>query len=194
MGRIQSYEAPIEFVFDDVAHPNAMMSSSEIPRHFETFAEGLRASLRRRPAAVIVGEARDAETVEAVVRAADYGIAVYTTAHTIGVAATIRRLLAEFPAAERTERGAALIDQTHLVVTQCLLANPAGGRTALREWLVFAPDLKAALLEMPQEAWPRRIAAEVAANGTTLAAAARAARDDGRIAPRDCLRLTAAET
>ena len=102
-----------------------MMSSSEIPRHFASFAEGLRASLRRRPAAVVVGEARDLETVEAVVRAADYGIAVYTTAHTIGVAATIRRMVAEFPPAERAERGAALVDQINLVVTQCLLPKPA---------------------------------------------------------------------
>ena len=109
-GRIQSYEAPIEFVFDHIEGDGALMSSSEIPRHFQSFADGLRSSLRRRPAAVIVGEARDRETVEAVVRAADYGIAVYSTAHTIGVAATIRRLLAEFPAGERAERGAALID------------------------------------------------------------------------------------
>lgn len=188
-GRIQSYEAPIEFTFDDVAASGAMMSSSEIPRHFATFAEGLRASLRRRPAAVIVGEARDRETVEAVVRAADYGIAVYTTAHTIGVAATIRRLLAEFPPAERAERGAALIDQVHLVVTQCLLADPSGGRTAIREWLVFAPELKVELLERSWETWPSRIAAEVQGRGQDLATAAGEAAAEGRLHHRDHLRL-----
>ena len=188
-GRIQSYEAPIEFAFDDVDASGAMMSSSEIPRHFQSFAEGLRASLRRRPAAVIVGEARDRETVEAVVRAADYGIAVYTTAHTIGVAATIRRLLAEFPPAERVERGAALIDQAHLVVTQCLLPNPGGGRTAVREWLAFSPELKVDLLERPQERWPALIADEVLRCGQDLAGAAAAAAAAGRLARRDQLRL-----
>ncbi len=132
-GRVQSYEAPIEFVFDGIGGDGALMSSSEIPRHFPSFAEGLRASLRRRPAAVVVGEARDRETVEAAVRAADFGIAVFATAHTIGVAAAIRRLLAEFPAQERHERGAALIDVMTLVVTQMLLADPQGGRTAIRE-------------------------------------------------------------
>ncbi len=35
--------------------------ASVIPRHFQSFADGLRSSLRRRPAAVIVGEARDRE-------------------------------------------------------------------------------------------------------------------------------------
>ena len=91
-GRIQSYEAPIEYVFDGIATDTALMSSAEIPRHFPSFADGLRSSLRRRPSAVIVGEARDRETVEAVVKAADYGIAVFSTAHTIGVAATVPAL------------------------------------------------------------------------------------------------------
>ena len=191
-GRIHSYEAPIEFVFDNVDCPGALMSSSEIPRHFASFAEGLRASLRRRPAAVIVGEARDRETVEAVVRAADYGIAVYTTAHTIGVAPTIRRLLAEFPPLERPERGAALIDQITMIVTQCLFPNPSGGRTAIREWLVFPQTMKAELLERAQETWPSRIAEELAATGNSLEIAAEAAYRDGRLHRSDLARVRAA--
>ena len=201
-GRIQSYEAPIEFVFDHIEADGALMSSSEIPRHFQSFADGLRSSLRRRPAAVIVGEARDRETVEAVVRAADYGIAVYSTAHTVGVAATVRRLVAEFPAGERAERGAALIDAMNLAVTQVLASNPSGsnasgsdpgnseraeskpgGRTALREWLVFDDRLKAELLELPQTVWPARIEAALAGTGNTLAAAAGRAFAEGRIGP-----------
>ena len=190
-GRIQSFEAPIEFVFDEIAAEGALMSSAEIPRHFETFADGLRSSLRRRPAAVIVGEARDRETVEAVVRAADFGIAVYATAHTVGVAATVRRLVAEFPAGERAERGAALIDTLNLVVTQVLLPRPGGGRIALREWLVFEPALKAELFALPQERWPDRIQHELAATGRTLAAAGREAFARGRIDEAACRRLRA---
>ena len=180
-GRIQSYEAPIEYVFEGIAADSALMSSAEIPRHFPSFAEGLRSSLRRRPTAVVVGEARDRETVEAVVKAADYGIAVFSTTHTIGVAATVRRMLAEFPAHERAERGAALIDAMTLVVTQVLLPNPNGGRTALREWLAFDAGLKAALLESPQAAWPARIGAALAETGNDLAVAARKARAGGLI-------------
>ena len=180
-GRVQSYEAPIEFVFDGIGGDGALMSSSEIPRHFPSFAEGLRASLRRRPAAVIVGEARDRETVEAAVRAADFGIAVFATAHTIGVAAAVRRLLAEFPAGERHERGAALIDVMTLVATQMLLPNPNGGRTAIREWLHFDGTLKAALLEAPQERWPSLIAQALRTSGNDLSTAAGKALNEGRI-------------
>ena len=100
-GRVQTYEAPIEFVFDKVDNPHSLVSSSEIGRHCASFAAGVRSSLRRRPAALVVGEARDRETIETVLRAADTGIAVYTTAHTIGVAETMRRLVAELPREHR---------------------------------------------------------------------------------------------
>ena len=190
-GRVQSYEAPIEYVFDGIAADAALMSSAEIPRHFPSFADGLRSSLRRRPSAVIVGEARDRETVEAVVKAADYGIAVFSTAHTVGVAAAVRRLLAEFPAGERAERGAALIDAMTFVVTQVLLPNPKGGRTGLREWLAFGAGLKAALLESPQATWPATIAAALADTGNTLAAAAARAHDRGLIGDEGLRRIAA---
>ena len=191
-GRVQSYEAPIEFVFDGIGGDGALMSSSEVPRHFPSFAEGLRASLRRRPAAVIVGEARDRETVEAVIRAADFGIAVFATAHTIGVAAAIRRLLAEFPADERHERGAALIDVMTLVATQMLLPNPAGGRTAIREWLRFDGALKTVLLEAPQTRWAGLIAEALRRTGNDLASAAETAWRQGRIGEADQRRVLAA--
>ena len=179
-------------MFDGIGGDGALMSSSEIPRHFPSFAEGLRASLRRRPQAVIVGEARDRETVEAAVRAADFGIAVFATAHTIGVGAAIRRLLAEFPAAERHERGAALIDVTTLVATQMLLPNPQGGRTAIREWLLFDGSLKAALLEAPQERWPVVIARALENEGNDLAASAERAYREGRLEEAALRRVRAA--
>ena len=197
-GRIQSYEAPIEFVFDGIGDDGALMSSSEVPRHFPSFAEGLRSSLRRRPSAVIVGEARDRETVEAVIRAADFGIAVFATAHTIGVAAAIRRLLAEFPADERQERGAALIDVMTLAVTQVLLPNPqcgltpSSGRTAIREWLRFDGALKARLMDAPQERWSGLIAQALRRSGNDLAAGAERAFREGRIGEADRRRVTAA--
>ena len=191
-GRIQSYEAPIEFVFDGVeTGGTSLMSSSEIPRHFESFADGLRASLRRRPAAVIVGEARDRETVEAAINAADFGIAVYSTTHTIGVANTIRRMLSEFREEERDERGAALVDMLNLVVTQVLVPNPQGGRTAIREWLVFDAELKAGLLDMERRLWPRRISEALGEKGQGLVAQAELVAAEGLVEAMDLARIRA---
>ena len=191
-GRIQSLESPIEFVFDGIAGDGALMSQSDVPEHFPDFKTGLRACLRRRPAAVIVGEARDLETVEAVIRAADFGIAVYATTHTIGVAGTVRRLLAEFPVAERAERGAAFVDVLNLVVSQMLLPCPSGGRHALREWLTFDSRLKAALLDAPQDRWTSMIAAALEETGNHFCAAAKQAFEEGRIGEADFRRISAA--
>ena len=80
----------------------------------------------------------------------------------------------------------------NLAVTQVLAPNPAGsdrstsergGRTALREWLVFDDRLKAELLELPQTGWPARIETALAATGNNLAAAAGRAFSEGRIGP-----------
>ena len=189
VGRIQSYEAPIEFVFDDVAQSASLMSASEIPIHFRSFAAGLRSSLRRRPTAVIVGEARDRETVAAAVHAADLGIAVYTTLHTVGVAQTVRRMVAEFEPGEREERAAALVDLLNIVVTQVLVPAPGGGRTALREWLVFGPEMKAGLLEKPLDQWAGLIAGYVEAREQTMAVRAERAYREGRIGEAERRRL-----
>ena len=191
LGKIQSYEAPIEFVFDGMRGDGASMASSEVPRHFKSFAAGLRASLRRRPAAVIVGEARDRETVEAALNAADFGIAVFSTTHTVGVANTIRRLLSEFGQEERAQRGAALVDVLNMVVTSVLVPNPKGGRTAIREWLRFEGGLKRSLLESRQESWPEKIEAALRERGSDLVTRAELAAAEGRVGDLDMARIRA---
>ena len=122
--------------------------------------------------------------------AADLGIAVFSTTHTIGVAQTVRRLLAEFPADEKLERAAALADLLNLVVTQCLVAKPHGGRTALREWLFFDDRLRLALADAPVEHWSTILTRTLEARGRTLAHAADRALEAGTISERDWRRLT----
>ena len=189
---VQTFESPIEFELDRVKAGAAFIEQTEIPTHVGSFAEGLRACLRRRPAAVMVGEARDRETIGAVVNAADYGIAVHSTAHVVGVSATIRRLLSAFPPEERAERAVALLQGLTLVVTQMLVPNPQGGRTAIREWLAFDGDLKQRLFGIPREDWPWTISEEVKVRCGGLGQRARAAHDRGLIGSGDLARALAA--
>ncbi len=190
LGRIQTYEAPVEFVFDALPQTGALVSSAEIGRHCQSFADGLRSSLRRKPAAVVIGEARDRETVETAIRAADTGIAVFTTTHTVGVAETLRRLLAELPRENRDERGAALADTLRLVVTQALAPSARGGRVALREWLEFGSELRAALIEAASDRWTGIVREALQQAGTTLAAAAVESHARGAIDQRQRDRFT----
>lgn len=144
--KVLTYEAPIEFVFDDVDKPSSIVSQSEIPRHLPSFAAGVRNALRRKPRLILVGESRDQETMSAVLEAALTGHPVYTTLHSNGVAETVRRLVTTFPANERHGRTIDLIETMRLVIWQKLVPTVDGKRVALREYLVFNEDIRDQLL------------------------------------------------
>lgn len=145
--KILTYEAPIEFVFDSVHMPSSIVSQSEIPRNLPTFAAGVRNALRRKPHVILVGEARDPETITAVLEAALTGHPVYTTLHSNGVAETIRRLVGSFPREERLGRTIDIIETLRLIVWQRLVPSIDGRRIALREFLVFTEKLRDILLD-----------------------------------------------
>lgn len=145
--KILTYEAPIEFVFDDIIKPTAVISQSEIPKHLATFAEGVRNALRRKPRLILVGEARDPETMSAVLEAALTGHPVYTTLHTTGVPETIRRLVGTFPAEERVGRTIDIVETLRLIIWQKLVPTIDGKLIALREYLIFTEDVRDKLLE-----------------------------------------------
>lgn len=145
--KVLTYEAPIEFVFDNVAKVSSIVSQSEIPRHLPSFAAGVRNALRRKPRLILVGEARDPETIAAVMEAAMTGHPVYTTLHSNSVAETIRRLVITFPPEERQGRTIDIIETVRLVVSQRLVPSVEGKRVALREYLIFDEKIRDILLE-----------------------------------------------
>lgn len=145
--KILTYESPIEFVYDDLKTPTAVVSQSEIPRHLPTFAFGVRNALRRKPRLILVGEARDPETITAVLEAAMTGHPVYTTLHSNGVAETVRRLVNSFPSEERLGRTIDIIETMRMIIWQRLAPTVDGKRVALREYLVFNEKIRDTLLE-----------------------------------------------
>jgi defect in organelle trafficking protein DotB len=152
-GKMLTYEAPIEYVYDAIVGPRSLVAQSEIPRHLPSFAAGIRNALRRKPNIILVGEARDRETVSAAIEAGQTGHLVFSTVHTIGVAATIRRMISVFEPGERTERAYAMMETLRMVVTQALVPKVGGGRVGLREYLVFDEKVRETLLDMPIEKW-----------------------------------------
>jgi len=145
--KILTYESPIEFVFDAIDKPSSVVSQSEIPRHLPSFAAGVRNALRRKPRLILVGEARDPETIDAVLEAALTGHPVYTTLHTTGVAETIRRLVGNFSPEERHGRAIDIIETLRLIIWQKLVPTVDGRQVALREYLVFDESTRGKLLE-----------------------------------------------
>ncbi len=145
--KILTYEAPIEFVYDSIAMPTAIISQSEIPRHLPSFAAGVRNALRRKPRLILVGESRDHETIGASIEAALTGHPVYTTLHSNGVAETLRRLVNSFPAEEAKARMIDIIETLRVVIWQQLVPSVDGKRIALREFLIFDQKLRDNLLD-----------------------------------------------
>ncbi len=145
--KVLTYEAPIEFVYDEIDTISSVVSQSEIPRHLPSFAEGVRNALRRKPRLIMVGECRDAETISAALEAALTGHPVYTTLHTSGVAETMRRLVTSFAGEERLGRTIDILETIRLCIWQKLVPTVDGKRIALREYLVFDEEARDILLE-----------------------------------------------
>jgi defect in organelle trafficking protein DotB len=189
-GKMLTYEAPIEYVYDAIIGPRSLVAQSEIPRHLPTFAAGVRNALRRKPNVILVGEARDRETVTAAIEAGQTGHLVFSTVHTIGVAATIRRMVSVFDPSERTERAYAMMETLRMVVTQALIPKVGGGRVGLREYLVFDEVIRETLLDMPIERWTSETQKLLLRHGQSMEQTATNAFKSGVIDRRSYLLLT----
>lgn len=183
--KILTYEAPIEFIYDAIEKPSSIVSQTEIPRHLPTFADGVRNALRRKPMAILVGEARDQETISAVLEAALTGHPVYTTLHTNGVAETIRRLVTSFPRGERHGRTIDILETMRLIIWQKLVPSVDGKRTALREYLVFTEEVRDILLDSSLEMVTGTTRQLVKKYGQSMAVDAQRKFDAGIIAERE---------
>lgn len=146
--KILTYEAPIEFVYDNIQKTSCVISQSEIPRHLPTFDAGIRNALRRKPRLILVGECRDKVTIDALLEASLTGHPVYTTVHSNGVAETVRRLVNSFPEEERNSKILDLVETMRLVIWQKLVPTVDKKRTPLREYLVFDPPTRTMLSKL----------------------------------------------
>ncbi len=189
--KILTYESPIEFVFDTLETPTAVISQSEIPRHLPTFAAGVRNALRRKPRLIMVGEARDSETISAVLEAALTGHPVFTTLHSNGVAETIRRLVGSFPKEERIGRTIDIIETMRMVISQRLIPSVDGRRVAVREYLIFTEEIRDLLLDSDPDNITSRVRDIVRTHGRPLISDVKAKFDEGLIDKRTYKVLTA---
>lgn len=189
-GKMLTYEAPIEYVYDTIKSPRSLVAQTEIPRHLPDFSEGVRNALRRKPNIILVGEARDRETISAAIEAAQTGHAVYTTTHTMGVANTVQRMVSSFDPKERSERAYALMETLRMIVTQALVPKIGGGRLGVREWMLFPPEIREKMMDIDFVEWPAHLQRMVPSYGQSMAQSAANAFEEGIIERRWYLLLT----
>jgi twitching motility protein PilT len=104
----------------------AIVSHREVLRHTLNFVAALKASLREDPDVIVIGELRDAETVEIALTAAETGHLVLATMSTPSAAKTIDRLIDMFPPDDQPQVRASISGTLRAVIAQRLLPNVEG--------------------------------------------------------------------
>ncbi|MCE5285589.1 MAG: type IV pilus twitching motility protein PilT [Pelosinus sp.] len=138
-GHILTLEDPIEYL-----HKNnkSIISQREIGRDTKSYANGLRAALREDPDVILVGEMRDFETISTALTAAETGHLVLSTLHTMGAVKTIDRIVGVFPAEQQQQVRMQLSSVFEGVISQQLIPQHFGGRTAALEVMIATDAIR----------------------------------------------------
>ncbi len=137
---IVTLENPIEFLHRDL---QSSVTQREIGVDTPSFRDGLRAALRQDPDVIMIGEMRDAETIDTAMKAAETGHLLISTLHTPDAQSTVLRILAMFPPEEQEVIRVRLAESLHAVVSQRLLPKANGeGRVAAVEVMLATPAIR----------------------------------------------------
>ncbi len=91
---ILTIEEPIEFTFAD---KRSMINQRAIGKDVSSYAEALRQFAVHSPDVIYIGNIRDAQTCYAALTAAETGVLVLSTLHTVNASSTIERIINFFP-------------------------------------------------------------------------------------------------
>jgi twitching motility protein PilT len=111
---IITVEDPIEFLHRDI---NCHINQREVGTDTTSFAQALRRVLRQDPDVILIGEIRDADTLDVALKAADTGHLVMATLHTTDASQTINRVLSFYPPHQQAEVRYALSTALQAVVS-----------------------------------------------------------------------------
>ena len=144
-GHILTLENPIEFLHND---KSCSVTQREIGSDTEDFKMGLRAALRQDPDVIMIGELRDAETIDTALKAAETGHLLMSTLHTPDAVSTVMRMMAMFPPEEQEVVRTRLAESLTAVISQRLLPKKNGkGRAVAAEIMVNTPSIKDLILD-----------------------------------------------
>lgn len=136
---IITLEDPIEFVH---MHKNSIVNQREVGTDVTSFSAGLKSLLRQDPDIVLVGELRDAETIEAALTIAETGHLVFGTLHTNSTVQSINRIINVFPSDKQDQIRSLLSFVLQGVIAQQLPPKNGGGRCLVQEILRINPAIR----------------------------------------------------
>ena len=122
---IITIEDPIEFLFTS---NKSCIIQREVGIDTDNFNTALKAAMRMDPDTIMVGEMRDAETIDGCLKAAETGHLVMSTLHTHNATSTINRLIGNFPPESQEIIRQRLADILVAVVSLRLIKDKTGER------------------------------------------------------------------
>jgi len=141
---IITIEDPIEFIHKD---RGCLINQRAIGQDTHSFSDALRAGLREDPDIILVGEMRDLETIDIALHAANTGHLVFSTLHTLDAKETIDRIIGMFSKEEQNRIRSSLASVLEGVISQRLIPNKHGGRTAAIEVLKKTARIEQLIME-----------------------------------------------
>lgn len=142
---IVTLEDPIEYLHHDQM---SIVTQREIGQDSIDFAHALRSVLRQDPDVILIGEMRDAETIQVALTAAETGHLVFSTLHTTNAAQTIERVLEYFQPEMRPVIRQQLAFHLRGVISQRLLTRLDGaGMIPAIELMLMNPLIHKRIVE-----------------------------------------------
>ena len=137
---IITIEDPIEYSYKD---ERCLINQREVGIDTRDFKSALKNAMREAPDVILVGEMRDAETVNAAIDAAETGHLVLSTLHTINAQQTMERIINFFPPFQHSLVRMQLSLVFQAVISQRLIPRKdTPGRVPGLEIMVATPTMK----------------------------------------------------
>jgi twitching motility protein PilT len=151
---IVTLEDPIEYQFED---NQSVIEQREVGLDTQTFARGLKSSLRQDPDIIMIGEMRDAISFAAAISAADTGHLVLSTVHTTNAATSVGRILDFFQPEERDTIRRQLSTTLRAVICQRMVPTVEGKMTPAQEIMINTPVVRKMIEENRLDKLPAAI-------------------------------------
>ena len=138
-GHIITIEDPVEYAH---VSKQSLVSHREVGVDTLSWHAALKNTLRQAPDVILVGEIRDAETMEHAIAFAETGHLCLSTLHANSASQTIERIINFFPEERRTQLLMDLSANLRAIVSQRLIRRAdGGGRVAAIEILLNTPTV-----------------------------------------------------
>ncbi len=142
---VLTVEEPIEFTFKD---KQSVINQRELGLDVSSYSTALRSFTLQSPDVIYIGNIRDTETMTAALTAAETGVLVLSTLHTVNAAQTVERIINLFPPHQHQQLRVQLSYLLKGVISLRLLPRKEGaGRIPAEEVMLLTPTISRLIRE-----------------------------------------------